>query len=169
METTSSKLSIIIPTFNEMESLEELSGRIQGSQWENLTKSFEILFIDDGSNDGSNELIRRMAEQSDKISLIELKTNLGKSMALRAGSQHASGDLIINMDADLQDHPEDIPHLLTAIQESGCDLVSGWRKNRNDQKTRKLGSKIYNFAIRVMTGLKINDQNCVDLRSTRNI
>ena len=129
METTSSKLSIIIPTFNEMESLEELSGRIHRvlSQ-KNLTKSFEILFIDDGSNDGSNELIRRMAEQSDKIGLIELKTNLGKSMALRAGFQHASGDLIITMDADLQDHPEDIPHLLTAIQESGCDLVSGWRK-----------------------------------------
>ena len=153
-------LSIIIPLLNEEESINELY------QW--ITKvmqsngySYELIFIDDGSNDQSCNIITKLAKDDFTVRGIRFLENFGKSQALHAGFVKAQGDVIITMDADLQDNPEEIPALYQMIDEDGYDLVSGWKKIRYDSKIAKnLPSKLFNFAARKTSGLQLHDFNC---------
>ena len=153
-------LSIIIPLLNEEESINELY------QW--ITKvmqsngySYELIFIDDGSNDKSWNIITKLAKDDFTVRGIRFLENFGKSQALHAGFVKAQGDVIITMDADLQDNPEEIPALYQMIDEDGYDLVSGWKKIRYDSKIAKnLPSKLFNFAARKTSGLQLHDFNC---------
>lgn len=153
-------LSIIIPLLNEEESINELY------QW--ITKvmqsngySYELIFIDDGSKDQSWNIITKLAKDDVTVRGIRFLENFGKSQALHAGFVKAQGDVIITMDADLQDNPEEIPALYQMIDEDGYDLVSGWKKIRYDSKIAKnLPSKLFNFAARKTSGLQLHDFNC---------
>ena len=151
------KLSIIIPVFNEEGSLRELYYQITNSI--KIFREYEIVFIDDGSSDESNLIIRKMLKQDSKVKLISFFRNFGKSAALSEGFKYASGDVIITMDADLQDDPNEIPALINKLNE-GFDLVSGWKRKRYDPWTKTFPSKIFNFVTRLLTGVKIHDFNC---------
>jgi glycosyltransferase involved in cell wall biosynthesis len=153
-------ISIIIPLLNEEESLNELH------QW--ITKvmqsngySYELIFIDDGSKDQSWSIITKLANENSEVNGIRFLENFGKSQALHAGFAKAKGDVIITMDADLQDNPEEITALYKMIHEEGYDLVSGWKKIRYDSKIAKnLPSKLFNFVARKTSGVQLNDFNC---------
>ncbi len=160
-QTQNLSISIVIPVFNEKESLRELVERIYHTlSGNNFNKKFEILFVDDGSTDGSLEEALRIRQDYPFIRIASLRTNFGKSLALMTGFFHAQGEFIVTMDADLQDNPEDIPLLLNALQHENLDLVSGWRKERQDTKSRRLGSFIYNKVIHIISGMELKDQNC---------
>ena len=158
------KLSIIIPVFNEEDSLRELYLQIKQSIKE--FRDCEIVFIDDGSSDQSKIIIQDIIEKDSKVKLISFFKNFGKSAALSEGFRYASGDVIITMDADLQDDPSEIPSLVKKLNE-GFDLVSGWKKKRFDPLTKTFPSKIFNFVTRLLTGVKIHDFNC-GLKAYRN-
>lgn len=166
-------ISVVISLFNEKESLAELtSGIAKVISGQGL--SYEIIMINDGSTDGSWEEIRRLAGEytgPDGKSLIHgicFRRNYGKSAAIHCGFQQAAGEVVITMDADLQDDPEEIPELYRMIKEDGYDLVSGWKKKRFDNKlTKNLPSKLYNAAARKATGIKLHDMNC-GLKAYRN-
>ncbi|MDD6104037.1 MAG: glycosyltransferase family 2 protein [Bacteroidales bacterium] len=156
-------LSIVISLYNEQESLRELV------EW--ITKSFakspisdyqyEILMIDDGSNDGSWETIKQLSKEFPTIRGISFRRNYGKSAALQVGFQAAKGDIVVTMDADLQDSPEEVPEMVRMIKEEGLDIVSGWKKKRYDNVVMKnIPSKLYNWTARKISGLKLHDMNC---------
>lgn len=150
-------LSIIVPVYNEEESLSELVSQIKNA-CENID-SWELIFIDDGSSDGSVEFLSTLAEDDSHITLIRFHRNYGKSAALMEGFKEAQGDYVVTMDADLQDDPAEIPHLIAKLKE-GYDLVSGWKKQRKDPWTKRFPSKIFNRVTRILTGVKIHDFNC---------
>ncbi|WP_019039369.1 glycosyltransferase family 2 protein [Psychroflexus tropicus] len=153
-------LSIIVPLLNESESLNELHNWIKSVMEEHHFK-YEIIFINDGSTDNSWELIQSLAQESIAVKGINFKKNYGKSQALHAGFIEAQGDVVITMDADLQDNPEEIPELFKLIKEESYDLVSGWKKKRYDSVLFKnLPSKLFNKAARWTSGLKLHDFNC---------
>jgi len=151
------KISIVIPVFNENESLPDLKVELD----KNLSAypEWEVIFIDDGSSDGSTENLADLCAQDSHYKLIQFYRNYGKSAALSEGFKLADGDYIITMDADLQDDPAEIPNLVGKLEE-GWDLVSGWKKIRHDPIGKTLPSKLFNFITRVMTGVKIHDFNC---------
>ncbi|MED5317418.1 MAG: glycosyltransferase family 2 protein [Candidatus Neomarinimicrobiota bacterium] len=151
------KISIVIPVFNENESLPDLKGELD----KNLCAypDWEVIFIDDGSSDGSTEYLADFCAQDSHYKLIQFYRNYGKSAALSEGFKLADGDYIITMDADLQDDPAEISKLVGKLEE-GWDLVSGWKKIRHDPIGKTLPSKLFNFITRVMTGVKIHDFNC---------
>jgi glycosyltransferase involved in cell wall biosynthesis len=161
-------LSIIIPLLNEQESLPELH------QW--IVKvmtthnySYEVIFIDDGSTDESWQIIEQLSEKNPNVKGIRFLTNFGKSQALHAGFAKAKGNVIITMDADLQDSPEEIPDLYNMVLNQNFDLVSGWKKKRYDSVVGKnLPSKLFNWAARKTSGVKLNDFNC-GLKAYKNI
>tara|TARA_B110000196_G_scaffold55676_1_gene46105 strand:+ start:4653 stop:5609 length:957 start_codon:yes stop_codon:yes gene_type:complete len=150
-------ISIVIPVFNEHESITDLYSEI--CEIISLYNDWEIIFIDDGSSDGSAEIIIDIASKDSKVKLIRFFRNFGKSAALSEGFKYAKGDVIITMDADLQDDPKEIPNLVNKIGE-GFDLVSGWKKIRHDPWTKTFPSKIFNFITKLLTGVKIHDFNC---------
>ncbi|WP_306353890.1 glycosyltransferase family 2 protein [Flavobacterium sp. '19STA2R22 D10 B1'] len=153
-------LSIIIPLLNEEESLKELHQWI-AKVMQDHNFSYEILFIDDGSTDSSWSIIEHLAEQHPEVKGIRFLKNYGKSQALHAGFAKAEADVIITMDADLQDNPEEIPELYNMIINQGYDLVSGWKKKRYDSVLSKnLPSKLFNYAARKTSGVQLNDFNC---------
>lgn len=153
-------LSILIPLLNEEESLPELYNWIVRVVQSN-SYSYEILFIDDGSTDTSWEVIEKLAKKDPHVKGIRFQRNYGKSQALHAGFKEAKGDVVITMDADLQDSPDEIPELYKMIVEEGNDLVSGWKKKRYDSKIRKnIPSKLFNWAARKTSGLSLHDFNC---------
>ena len=153
-------LSIIIPLLNEEESLNELYHWIAKVMQSN-GYLYEVIFIDDGSTDKSWEIIIKLAYDHSEVKGIRFLENFGKSQALHAGFAKAEGDVIITMDADLQDNPEEIPELYQMIISEGYDLVSGWKKVRYDSKIAKnLPSKLFNFAARKTSGVQLNDFNC---------
>ncbi|TMI61426.1 MAG: glycosyltransferase family 2 protein [Bacteroidetes bacterium] len=153
-------LSIVIPLFNEAESLPELSAWIEKVMVDN-NYSYEIIFIDDGSNDGSWDVIESLRSKNENIRGIKFQRNYGKSAALNEGFKAAQGDVVITMDADLQDSPDEIPGLRKMILEGGFDLVSGWKKVRYDHTISKnIPSKLFNAVTRRMTKIKLNDFNC---------
>ena len=153
-------LSVVIPLLNEQESLPELHHWIATVMQSNGF-SYEILFIDDGSTDDSWDTIAELKEKDANVKGIRFLQNYGKSQALHAGFKAATGDIVITMDADLQDNPEEIPELVAMITEEGYDLVSGWKKKRYDNTISKnLPSKLFNFAARKTSGLKLHDFNC---------
>lgn len=151
-------VSVVIPVCNEEENLRPLHTCLNGVL-EGGGKDYELIFIDDGSTDTSPEVLQALAEQDARVCVITLRRNVGKSMALAAGFRQARGDVIVTMDADLQDDPEDIPGFLKAI-EGGCDLVSGWRKTRHDPRPKIVLSRIYNWVTRMVTGVPLHDFNC---------
>ena len=153
-------LSIVIPLLNEAESLEELHSWITSVMAEN-NFSYEIIFINDGSTDGSWEIIKSLALESDSVKALNFKKNYGKSQALHAGFCEAKGNVVITMDADLQDNPGEIPELYDLVTKEDYDLVSGWKKKRYDSVLFKnLPSKLFNKAARWTSGLKLHDFNC---------
>jgi len=153
-------VSIIIPSFNENESLPELLGWIrQVMEREGL--EYEAIIVDDGSTDGTWESIRRFSAEDPRVKGIRFRRNYGKSAALFCGFRKASGEVVVTMDADLQDSPEEIPEMRRMILEDGYDLVSGWKQHRKDNKlTKNLPSKLYNATARMITGIKLHDMNC---------
>ena len=161
-------LSIVISIYNENESLEELVTWIRRAL-ENRIDDYEIIMVDDGSTDGSWDTISRMSEKyGSLIKGISFRRNYGKSAALYCGFAAASGDVVVTMDADLQDSPDEIPELYRMIREEGYDLVSGWKKHRLDNKlTKNIPSKIYNATARRITGIRLHDMNC-GLKAYRN-
>ena len=159
----SPSISFIIPVYNEEESIEELFSQIQQSCLQNAYTDYEIIFIDDGSTDGSVEKIREIISGSNhaagKITLIRFRKNFGKAAALQAGFEEATGDIAITMDADLQDDPFEIPKLISKMDE-GYDVVSGWKQIRHDPLEKRLPSKLFNKVTALMSGIKIHDFNC---------
>ena len=149
-------LSIIIPLYNEAQSLPELKA------WtERALKDFtyELIFVDDGSTDGSWEVIRGLSGPG--VRGIRFRRNYGKSAALFEGFAAAQGEIVVTMDADLQDSPEEIPEMVRMIREEGYDLVSGWKRHRKDNAlTKNLPSKLYNWTARKVTGIRLHDMNC---------
>lgn len=153
-------ISIVIPLLNEAESLKELHNWIVSVMVEHAY-SYEILFIDDGSTDNSWQIIEEIGANNPNIKALQFSRNYGKSQALNAGFKEVSGDVVITMDADLQDAPDEIPALYERIAVEGLDLVSGWKKVRYDSKIRKnLPSKLFNWAARKTSGIQLNDFNC---------
>ena len=153
-------LSVIIPLYNEEESLPELVawiGRVVAEQgW-----SHEIILVDDGSTDGSWRVIEELGKSREEIHAIRFRRNYGKSAALYCGFSQACGRVVITMDADLQDSPDEMPALYRLITEEGYDVVSGWKQHRKDNKlTKNLPSKLYNATARRITGIKLHDMNC---------
>ena len=149
-------LSIIIPLSNEAESLPELKAWIDRAL---ADFTYEIWFVDDGSTDGSWDVIQKMAGAD--VHGIRFRRNYGKSAALYEGFAAASGDIVVTLDADLQDSPEEIPEMVRMIREDGYDLVSGWKQHRKDNAlTKNLPSKLYNWTARKVTGIKLHDMNC---------
>lgn len=162
------QLSIVIPLLNEQESLPELHSWIVKVMNENQY-SYEIVFIDDGSTDNSWQTIEQLSAQNPNVKGIRFLRNYGKSQALHAGFARAKGDVIITMDADLQDSPEEIPELYNMILDQHFDLVSGWKKKRYDAVvTKNWPSKLFNWAARKTSGVQLNDFNC-GLKAYKNI
>lgn len=160
-------LSIVISAYNENESLPELMEWIRKSI-SGMQKEYEIIVIDDGSNDGTWTTVCGLKKTYPEIKGIRFRKNYGKSAAIYCGFKEAEGDVVITMDADLQDSPEEIPELYRMIKEDGYDLVSGWKKVRHDNTfTKNIPSRIYNFTARKVTGLKLHDMNC-GLKAYRN-
>ena len=151
------KISVVIPVYNEVESVEQL--------YKELIKvlssfdSYQIIFVDDGSSDGSVNVIKKIVENDINTKIIQFHRNYGKSAALGEGFKNADGEYIVTMDADLQDDPKEVPNLIAKLEE-GFDLVSGWKKDRKDPLSKKIPSKFFNFITRLFTGVKIHDFNC---------
>ncbi|WP_297092152.1 glycosyltransferase family 2 protein [uncultured Draconibacterium sp.] len=153
-------ISVVIPLFNEEESLPELASWIKKVMEEN-NFTYEIMMIDDGSRDDSWKVVEQLQQENPFIKGIKFRRNYGKSAALFCGFEAVQGDVVITMDADLQDSPDEIPELYRMIKEKGYDLVSGWKKKRFDPVlTKNLPSKLYNWTVRRMTGIKLHDMNC---------
>ena len=150
-------ISVIIPAFNEIGSLPELMDQLRKAL--HIYKKWEILFVDDGSTDGSTEFLNDLSRKDENVTLIQFHRNYGKSAALAEGFKRAKGEYLITMDADLQDDPAEIPNLMKKLEE-GFDLVSGWKKKRKDPISKRFPSKIFNYVTRIMTGVKIHDFNC---------
>ncbi|MEM6866330.1 MAG: glycosyltransferase family 2 protein [Bacteroidota bacterium] len=154
------QISVVIPLLNEKDSLTELHDWIVQVMQSNHFL-YEILFIDDGSTDGSWEIIEILSQKNPLVKGIRFLKNFGKSQALHAGFKAAKGNVVITMDADLQDNPEEIPHLFHMVQEEGYQVVSGWKKKRYDSViTKNIPSKLFNWAARKTSGLKLHDFNC---------
>lgn len=152
-------LSIVVPLFDEEESLVELAERIKQAMVSN-SLTYELIFVDDGSRDGSWLAIEQLARQNSHVKGIKFRRNYGKSAALNVGFEAAQGDVVVTMDADLQDDPAEIPELYMMITQGGYDLVSGWKKKRNDPITKTIPSRFFNRITRVMSGIKLHDFNC---------
>ena len=153
-------ISVIVPLFNEAESLPELYAWIQRVMNENKF-TYEVIFVNDGSTDNSWKVIQDLKAKSENVRAIRFRRNYGKSPALFCGFERAEGEVVITMDADLQDSPDEIPELYRMIMEDGYDLVSGWKQKRYDNTfTKNIPSKIYNATARKVTGLKLHDMNC---------
>ncbi|MEO6149319.1 MAG: glycosyltransferase family 2 protein, partial [Mucilaginibacter sp.] len=153
-------ISVVIPLYDEVESLPELTSWIKDVM-DNNHFSYEVILIDDGSKDGSWDMICRLKEQNPHLKGIKFRRNYGKSAALNVGFEAAQGDVIITMDADLQDSPDEIPELYRRIKEEKYDLISGWKAKRFDPLSKTIPTKIFNSATRRMSGIhNLHDFNC---------
>lgn len=152
-------ISVVIPLYNEADSLPELHAWIKRVMDANHY-SYEIIFVNDGSSDNSWDVIEALASQYAEVRGIKFRRNYGKSPALHEGFARAQGDVVITMDADLQDSPDEIPELYRMIKEEGYDLVSGWKRKRYDPLTKTLPTKLFNATARKVSGIKLNDFNC---------
>lgn len=158
MKNSAVDLSILIPLYNERESIRELASEITESLGK-LSINYEIIFVDDGSRDGSFEEIKTLASTDSRIIGIRFRRNYGKSAALSEGFEISRGNIVVTMDADLQDDPAELPVMIEKLNE-GYDVISGWKKNRKDPLTKKIPSKLFNFVTRLMSGVRIHDFNC---------
>jgi len=160
MENKSNRLdySVIVPLLNEEESLPELYQKLS-DEISRLSEKYELIFIDDGSTDNSYNVLKSIRNKDDKVRIFQLQKNYGKSAALDLGFSEAEGDIVITIDADLQDDPCEIPKLVSKLNE-GYDIVTGWKKNRKDPINKTIPSRIFNFVTSILTGIKIHDFNC---------
>ncbi len=152
-------VSIVVPVYNEDESIEELSAWIL-RVLDSSELSGEIIFVDDGSTDASWSIIGELSRDHSEVQGLRLRHNQGKSAALQAGFQNASGEVVFTLDADLQDSPDEIPDMRKMIVDEGLDLVSGWKKKRHDPLEKKLPSKFFNKVTSLVSGIKLHDFNC---------
>ncbi len=152
-------ISVVLPLYNEADSLEELARWIERVMKENGYR-YEIIFVDDGSQDGSWEVIEGLSQSNPNIRGVKFRRNYGKSAALNEGFRHTKGEVIVTMDSDLQDNPEEIPEFYRMIKEEGYDLVSGWKKNRKDPLSKTIPTKLYNWTTRKVSGIRLHDFNC---------
>lgn len=160
-------VSVVIPLYNEANSIPELGEKLVNVLWINYRDRYEIIFVDDGSTDDSRIRIRELNRKNPRIHCISFRRNYGKSAALQIGFRAAKGKIIITMDADLQDDPEEIPYLVKKLNE-GWDLVSGWKKVRHDPISKVLPSKMFNFVTSMISGIRLHDINC-GLKAYKNI
>ncbi len=151
-------VTILIPLYNETESLRELYGAVQAGM-SPLNVSWEILFVNDGSTDSSMDVLRELYDEHENVGVIAFGRNLGKSAAMAVGFREAMGRVVVTMDADLQDDPAEIPRMLELLDE-GFDLVSGWKKERKDPLSKRLPSKLFNWATGLVSGVHLHDMNC---------
>ena len=151
-------ISVVVPLLNEEHSLETLYEEIAAAL-EPLDEPFEVVFVDDGSTDGSMDVLTRLNAETTNVVVVHLRRNFGKAAALQAGFLEASGDVVVTIDADLQDDPAEIPRLLAKLGD-GFDLVSGWKAQRNDPFFRRLFSRWFNWATAVVSGVRLHDVNC---------
>ena len=151
-------LSIVIPLFDEEPNLRELSEKVR-AVLDGLDLTSEVIFVDDGSRDRSFEVIEALCQEDERVRGVQFRKNYGKAAALSVGFREARGDVVITMDADLQDDPEEIPHLLAKMAQ-GYDLVSGWKFERHDPLSKRIPSKLFNKVTAWMSGVKIHDFNC---------
>lgn len=165
-------VSIIVPVFNEEESIAEL-GKWISTIFSEFNKSYELILVDDGSTDNSWNIIQRMSAENPHVKGVRFNRNYGKSAALDTGFQYSRGEVVVTMDADLQDSPDEIPALYEMIKNEGYDLVSGWKKKRQDPITKKVPSRFFNYVTRKISGIKLHDFNCglkaYNSRVTKNI
>jgi len=152
-------ISIVIPSYNEEESIKELHSWIVRVVKAN-TYSYEIIFIDDGSSDNTWKVINELAAVDTNVKGIKFRRNYGKSAALQTGFEKVIGDVVITMDSDLQDSPDEIPELYRMIKDDNYDIVSGWKKKRYDPISKTIPTRLYNWATRKMTGVRLHDMNC---------
>jgi glycosyltransferase involved in cell wall biosynthesis len=151
-------ISVVVPLLDEEHSLETLYQEV-AEALDPLHHEFEVVFVDDGSTDGSLTVLERLHEEHANVVVVHLRRNFGKAAALQAGFLEARGDLVVTIDADLQDDPAEIPKLVAKLDE-GFDLVSGWKTRRNDPATRRLFSRMFNWATGFVSGVKLHDMNC---------
>ncbi len=151
-------LSVVIPVYNEHESLDALMDELT-PVLDGLDLASEVVFVDDGSSDGSVGVLNRLAEADPRVTVVVLRRNFGKGAALMAGFRHVTGDVVVTMDADLQDDPGEIPALIADL-EGGADLVSGWKADRRDPITKRVASKVFNGVTARFSGLRLHDLNC---------
>ena len=159
-------LSVVVPVYNEEESIYELAGRIEKICTGNKL-DYEIIFIDDGSSDASWNVISSLSGKNKSIKGLRFRRNYGKAAALHSGFREAVGDVVITMDSDLQDNPDEIPEMVRMINEDGYDLVSGWKKKRYDPFIKRFTSRVYNGTARLSSGIRLHDFNC-GLKAYRN-
>lgn len=152
-------ISVVIPLYNEEESLQELADWIARVMDAN-NFSYEVLFVDDGSTDTSWSIVESICSSNKNIKGIKFRRNYGKSGALHVGFQETKGDVVMTMDADLQDSPDEIPELYDLIMKDGYDLISGWKKERHDPISKTIPTKLFNWATRKLSGIELNDFNC---------
>lgn len=160
------QISVVVPLLNEEESLPELAAWIDRVMKAN-NFSYEVIMIDDGSKDGSWKVIQQLSATNPAVKGIKFRKNYGKSAALQVGFTEAQGDVVITMDADLQDSPDEVPELYKMITVDGYDLVSGWKQKRYDPITKTIPTKLYNGTTRMLTGIQLHDMNC-GLKAYRN-
>ena len=153
------RISVVIPIFNEVENVSPLSQALKAVM-EGIKTAYEVIFVDDGSNDGSGEVLQRLAQEDNQIKVIRLRKNFGQTAAIAAGVDFARGEIIVTMDGDGQNDPRDIPHLLKKLEE-GYDMASGWRRNRKDPfLSKKFPSAMANKLISWLTRVKLHDYGC---------
>ncbi|UCH09596.1 MAG: glycosyltransferase family 2 protein [Fidelibacterota bacterium] len=150
-------ISAIVPVYNELDSLSQLHEELTSA----LSQSgpYEIIYIDDGCDDGSSAKLKEIADHDSSVKMISFFRNYGKAAALAAGFEAARGDVVVTLDSDLQDDPAEIPEMISMLEE-GWDLVSGWKKVRHDPLSKRIPSKIYNAVVRLFTGVPVHDSNC---------
>jgi glycosyltransferase involved in cell wall biosynthesis len=152
-------VSVLVPVLDEAETVEELGARV-AAVLDRLGSRFEILFVDDGSRDGTAERVRAAHGRDPRVKLLRLRRNFGKAAALSAGVEHSRGRIVITMDGDLQDDPEEIPRLLGMLETGGLDLVSGWKRERRDPAAKRIPSRLFNWVTRRLAGVDLHDFNC---------
>jgi len=152
-------ISVVIPLLNEEESLPKLTAKLKETLAVSAREKYEVIFIDDGSTDSSFQVLKQINQKDNRFKVIRFRRNYGKSAALAVGFAEAKGEIVITMDADLQDDPKEIPHLIAKLNE-GYDLVSGWKKKRHDPFHKTIPSRFFNFVTSTVSGIKLHDFNC---------
>jgi glycosyltransferase involved in cell wall biosynthesis len=151
-------ISVIVPLYNEKESLEELYREL-AAELDRVGREAELIFVDDGSTDGSANVLARLQLKDERVRIVRFRRNFGKSAALSAGFRQSRGAIVVTLDADLQDHPGELGKLLDRLEE-GMDLVSGWKRRRRDAFSKRVASRIFNFTTALLTGVPLHDINC---------
>jgi glycosyltransferase involved in cell wall biosynthesis len=152
-------ISVLIPVLNEAETVQELAARV-AEVLDGLGRTFEILFVDDGSSDGTPGRVRQARERDPRVKLVRLRRNFGKAAALSAGFDHSNGRILVTMDGDLQDDPDEIPRFLSKLEDEDLDLVSGWKRRRQDPASKRLPSRLFNWVTRRLAQVDLHDFNC---------